>query len=305
MRTADEHLEEALSEYNEKVSQLELGGPKMDLLEALVNRSTILMLMDSFVSSISDLEEAIELIKEIESDGETIDLGTLIKIYENRGQLCYGDDDETMVSDYSKIAEKLPEITGNIRHYDENDIIEMCIGCSEDLVDAGFNTESLPFTNKAIKMLKKKSDVWSKNRIVESYNLLGQAKKDLGDNKMAISAFENAIEVGMPLIRNKEIDDEMEVVFSYVYKGDVECEMELDEYVEDHENAISLLEDLYNHGRLDDIDLLINLHQGLASKLMNDGDMKSSEHHLLRVMDLGMPAMKDAIIELGLKKNDQ
>ena len=45
MRTSDAHLEEALNEYNNKVNRLETEGPAEDLLEALVNRSTVLMLM--------------------------------------------------------------------------------------------------------------------------------------------------------------------------------------------------------------------------------------------------------------------
>ena len=69
MRTSDEHLEEALTEYNDKVNRLETEGSADELLEALVNRSTILMLMDSRVSSLDDLEEAMEIMEEMEEDG--------------------------------------------------------------------------------------------------------------------------------------------------------------------------------------------------------------------------------------------
>ena len=45
MRASDEHLEQALKEYNDKISALEVNGTDDELLEALVNRSTILMLL--------------------------------------------------------------------------------------------------------------------------------------------------------------------------------------------------------------------------------------------------------------------
>ena len=69
MRLSDEHLEEALNEYNDKVNRLETEGSADELLEALVNRSTILMLMDSRVSSLDDLEEAMEIMEEMAEGG--------------------------------------------------------------------------------------------------------------------------------------------------------------------------------------------------------------------------------------------
>ena len=65
MRTSDTHLEEALQEYNDKVNALEAEGGTEELLEALVNRSTVLMLMGSYVSSLDDLEEAMDIMDEM------------------------------------------------------------------------------------------------------------------------------------------------------------------------------------------------------------------------------------------------
>ena len=80
MRASDEHLEQALKEYNDKISALEVNGTDDELLEALVNRSTILMLLGSYTASMTDAEEAIELSKGMKD----VDIGTFVKMYENR-----------------------------------------------------------------------------------------------------------------------------------------------------------------------------------------------------------------------------
>ena len=86
MLASETHLEEALSEYNDKVNLLEEKGPLEELLEALVNRSTVLMLMDSKVSSLDDLEGAMEIMEEMKGNGTEPDVGTYVKVYENHGE---------------------------------------------------------------------------------------------------------------------------------------------------------------------------------------------------------------------------
>ena len=58
---------------------------------------------------------------------------------------------------------------------------------------------------------------------------------------------------------------------------------------------------MYLEHKLDDVQLLINLHQGIATSMMNAGKIELAEKHLMRSINLGIPGMKEAMKEL----NDQ
>ncbi len=296
MRASDEHLEQALREYNDKVSELEISGTKEELLEALVNRSTILMLLGSYTSSMTDVEEAIELSEEMDH----VDVGTFVKMYENRGQMLFDEDEEMMLSDYTKIISRLDEIHGDIRHYGWKDLIMMCDGCAEDLIDLGFFESSVPFTTKAMELIGSNTDNWSTNRKMETLNLIGQADSGMGLDDNAADAYSESIAYGRRLYEISRIDDPMELVFSYIYRGDImESRKEMEAMWDDHEHALEILEDLNSNNRLDDPDLLIKLHQSLASSMMESGRIERAEKHLMRAINLGVPGMKDAMNEMN------
>lgn len=295
MRASDEHLEQALREYNDKVSELEISGTKEELLEALVNRSTILMLLGSYTSSMTDVEEAIELSEEMDH----IDIGTFVKMYENRGQMLFEENEEMLLSDYTKIISRLDEIHGDIRHYGWKDLIMMCDGCAEDLIDLGFFESSVPFTTKAMELIGNNTDNWSTNRKIETLNLIGQADSGMGLDDNAADAYSESIAYGKRLYEISRIDDPMELVFSYIYRGDImESRKDMESMWNDHECALEILEELNSNNRLGDIDLLIKLHQSLASSMMDSGRIERAEKHLMRAINLGVPGMKDAIDEL-------
>ena len=296
MRASDEHLEQALREYNDKVSELEISGTKEELLEALVNRSTILMLLGSYTSSMTDVEEAIELSEEMDD----IDVGTFVKMYENRGQMLFDEDEEMMLSDYTKIISRLDEIHGDIRHYGWKDLIMMCDGCAEDLIDLGFFESSVPFTTKAMELIGSNTDNWSTNRKLETLNLIGQADSGMGLDDNAADAYSESIAYGKRLYEISRIDDPMELVFSYIYRGDImESKKDVEAMWRDHECALEILEDLNSNNRLGDTDLLVKLHQSLASSMMDSGRIERAEKHLMRAINLGVPGMKDAMDEMN------
>lgn len=296
MRASDEHLEQALKEYNDKISALEVNGTDDELLEALVNRSTILMLLGSYTASMTDAEEAIELSKGMKD----VDIGTFVKMYENRGQMIFDDNEEMMVSDYSMIISRLDEIHGEIRHYDWKDLIMMCQGCAEDLIDCDRFEMSVPFTQKALELMKDASDIWSMNRKMEIQNLIGQADTGMGLDDNAIDAYSESILIGEQLYDTSRIEDPIQLVFAYVYRGDImEAKHELEKMWNDHESALVILEELNNRNRLSDPDLLIKLHQSLASSMMESGEIERAEKHLMRAINLGVPGMKDAIDEMN------
>jgi len=302
MRTSDDHLEEALTEYNDKVNALEINGTPEELLEAYVNRSTVLMLMDSYISSLSDLDEAIELMDKMTADGKRIDVGTYVKVYENRGQLLCEDNKEQMAADYAKISSKLNDVRTGIRHYDTKGIVLMCLGCAEDLIDEGFPNDSKPFTEKVLSILSNKNDEWAANRLLELYNLVGQSNNMMGFADEAVDAFTKAIYYGEQLYDRGLVDDSMELIFSYVARGDIMDERgDHESQIRDHEAAIEILEVLNGQRKLDDIELLINLHQGVATVQMGMGMIEEAEKHLLKSINHGMPDVKRTIDDLGLK----
>ena len=167
MRTSDEHLEEALTEYNDKVNRLETEGSADELLEALVNRSTILMLMDSRVSSLDDLEEAMEIMEEMAEGGKVPNVGTFVKVYENHGHLCCEDDAEMMLDDYMRIIPKLSLLNATTRHYDRRSLVNMSLECAKELIDADYGEHALPFLEKGLLFLGSATDDWTLNRRAE------------------------------------------------------------------------------------------------------------------------------------------
>lgn len=301
MSLSETHLEQSLKEYNELVSKLEQRGNKSELVDALIHRSMVLMLLDSFVSAITDLEDALELCEELENEGKTVSPGTLMKIYENRGQMLFDADDEGMFSDYAKIAELMKTVGNETKHYGRKDMIRMCIDCGEDLIDKEQFKQVIPFVEKAIEVIGDEKDKWSLNSLVNVYNMGGQAYLEMEDYAGAIDYLEKSETICENL--GDDLEDKMEFVFSLIYIGDVYSVSGNDaKMIEYHENAIKMLENLDSEGRLDDVELLVNLHQEIASKLMNAGKIKEAEMHLIKVMELGYPVVNEAIDELGIKK---
>ena len=189
MLTSETHLEEALAEYNEKVNRLEVNGSPEELLEALVNRSTVLMLMDSRVSSLDDLEEAMEIMDEMEDSGIIPDVGTYVKVYENHGHLCCEEDAEMMNDDYLRMIPKLSSLDCNTRHYDRKSLVNMCLECSKELIDTDFAQNAFPFLEKGLVFLGAGDDDWTLNRRAEMYSLMGEAHHDLGAYNDALADF--------------------------------------------------------------------------------------------------------------------
>ncbi len=303
MRRSDEHLERALEEYNQKISELESNGSsREEMLEALVNRSTVLLMLESYTSSMEDSEDAIELSKLMESKGEPVNVGTYMKMYENHGQLLYDSDNDGMAEDYAKIVSKLDRTDGDIRHYDKRSLIVMCIDCAEDLIDVDKEENAIPFLQKAIEFIGGDLDKWSRNHKVHILNLLAEVGHSLGQDDGSLSNLEECIRLAGELMFSSSIDDPNELVNAYILRGDIlESMGKLEGMWESHEAAAEILEKMYLEHKLDDVQLLINLHQGIATSMMNAGKIELAEKHLMRSINLGIPGMKEAMKEL----NDQ
>ncbi len=308
MRTSDAHLEEALAEYNEKVNALETNGSADELLEALVNRSTILMLMDSRVSSLDDLEEAMELMEEMEENGRMPNIGTYVKVYENHGNLCCEDDAEMMLDDYRRIIPKLSALNAATRHYDRKSLVNMSLECAKELIDADYGEHALPFLEKGLLFLGSSSDDWTLNRRAEMYSLMGEAHHDMEVYDDALNEFGKSIEIASELYLSNRLDDDMMVsfVYSFVLKGDIEDRNgDRENSINDYESAADVLDQLEAEGRSFDRDLLLDMHRTLSRLLMESGNIERAEAHLMKAMKLEVPNVDVAINRIGAEKRNQ
>ena len=307
MMRSDKHLEEALAEYNDKVNHLEKEGTAEELLEALVNRSTVLMLMGSYVSSITDLEDAMDIIQEMEYEGKKPNVGTFVKVYENHGHMCYEEDIDMMLDDFQRIIPKLSLLNATTRHYDRKSLINMSLECAKELIDADFAESSLPFLEKGLIFLGSMTDDWTLNRRAEMYSLMGEAHHDMGVYDDALSDFDRSLGIASELYLTNRLDDDMMVsfVYSFVLKGDIEDRNgDKEKSIADYESAADVLDQLENEGRNFDHELMLDMHRTLSRLLMEAGDVERAEIHLVKAMKMEVPNMDIAIKNLGAGKKD-
>ncbi len=289
MSRSDSHLEESLEDYNRKVDECEEGGTNEQRLEAYVNRGCVLSMMDSFISAVTDFDEAEEIMELMGSLGEPVDAGTYVKAYVSRGELRTSDGAAGMAEDYSKASGRLHELGPKSRHFDERGIVKMCISCAEDLLDEGYPEIMGPFFEKAERMLFSKTDAWSRNRYVEALNLMGQAEHELGRNDDAVERYDRSISLCQELMGENALDDEMALIFALVSRGDSEAQDEaFEEAVRDYEAAIAVLEVMLSFHRPDTKDLLMQIHREVSEILMKMGETEDAERHLLRALELNV-----------------
>ena len=171
MPTVDEHLEQALREYNEKVNALEDGGSPQELLDAYIHRGCVLSMIGSFVSAITDFDEAIEIITAMEDSGTSVDSGYFVKAYTSRGALEIEKSVKSMADDYRMAASRLGDLKDGSKYYDTKDIAEMCLDCGCDLVDSDLASDAIPYIEKALTVLVGKYDPCSTNRYIHASDL--------------------------------------------------------------------------------------------------------------------------------------
>jgi len=295
----DEHLEAALKDHNDKISKLETsGGTSEEFLDALINRGSILSMMEYYVSAISDFDDAIAIIAELEEEGKTVDPGSFIKAYVSRGELMSPENMGQTVEDYITAASRLSKLEITSKYFDERKIVVMCINCCEDLVDSEFPGEIAPFIEKLYEILPRKKDNWSLNRYLEMLNLDGQATADLSHPDQALEIFTRAIEIGVDLFDKKALEDTMSIVFPLISRGDIAQQKGLfEQYFLDRKAAISLLEGLLEMNRLDDVQILAGLHQDVANTYLTLNKVKEAEEHLMREVMLNMDGAEEYIRE--------
>lgn len=289
MLTSDAHLQKALEEYNEKVDRLERDDNTRELLDAYINRGCILSMMGSNVSAISDFDDAIDIITDLENSGNTVDAGYFVKVYISRGELENDSTGKDMADDYRIAASKLDLVGPGSKYFDEKSLINTCLDCAGDLIDNGFPEDAVPFIDKVHSMVSGKDDEYSRNYLLEAYNLYGQSLMDNEEYEKAYGYFTKAVDLGKALYDEGLISDEMDLVLAYVSRGDIDEHLEKDkEYFDDREAAIEILEDMKSLGALDDEELLSTLHGEIARAYMMKQDIKKAERHLLKQVSFNL-----------------
>ncbi|AGI47782.1 hypothetical protein TALC_00786 [Thermoplasmatales archaeon BRNA1] len=305
MQSSDEHLERALSEYNEAVNRLEADGPSTELLDALINRGRILSMMDSWVTAMEDFNDAVDIIDTLSREGKKVDAGTYVMAYISRGILQGEKDDKAMYDDYMAASVRLPEVGEKSRFYDRKSLIKECIDCAGDLVEADLQDGADPFIEKALSLLVGYDDPWSRNRYFEAMSARGQTLMLNSDNVPAIKAFDETIRVGEELLSDGELDDELLLVYAYVSRGDMESDEKMsDAFFTDRERAIGLMKEMMDNNALEDVELLSELHGEIAKAYMEKGDMKKAESHLLKQVSLNLNGAKGYMDENNLGPRD-
>lgn len=292
MPTADEHLRKALEEYNAKVSALEDGGDRTELLDAYINRGTVLSLMDSYVAAIEDFDDAIDLMREMEAGGVKVDPGCWVRAYVSRGELQGEKGDVAMANDYAEAAKRIKLLGPKSKHFIEREIPEVCADCASDLVDASMPEDALPFTQRALRALVGKEDDASRNLYVRVCNLDAEAQG--GSGEAAEESYREAARVGDALFAEDRLKDMGELALAHASLEEIlEDRGAKSESVEEGEKAIEVLEKMLQEGSLDDQEILSAMHGRVAKTLMDDGKVKEAEKHLMRQVALSIGGAKD------------
>ena len=287
MIRSNTHLAEALEEYNAKVHECEEKGTEEQRLNAYIMRGTILSMMESYISALTDFDDAVEIISSIESKGTRVDPGSFIKAHVSRGELQYADGAVGMADDYAVAAERLTELNENSRYFDRKKIIKMCIECCEDLLDEGYPNNVRPFFEKVEMMLFDKIDPWSENRYVEALNFMGQAEQDLNEFGNSLEYLDKSVKICQELMKKDALEDEMAFVFALMLRGDVGVFNEdFESGLRDFEAAISVLEVMLAYHRPETKELLIQTHRDVSDLLIKMGEDSEAEKHMLRMLEL-------------------
>jgi tetratricopeptide (TPR) repeat protein len=303
MPSFDEHLEAVLRDCNDRINQLE-GSYTTDeeMLDALINRGSVLSMMEYYTSALADFNDAVDLIVKMERDGKAVDPGSFVRVFVSRGEL--NADPGHMAEDYSIASTRLGEIKEDTKFYDRKKIIRMCLDCCEDLLDNGIPGETPPFIDKLYEMLVGRDDDWSRNRYLEMMNLSAQSMFDMNMEDEAMEYFSEAVLTGYDLFQKNSLEDMMSLVFALVVRGDIEQRKGLlEQYFIDRKAAISLLEELLSMNKLDDISVLVRMHQDIASSYMTVNKVKEAEEHLMREVVLNMDGAEEYIREYVNRDN--
>jgi tetratricopeptide (TPR) repeat protein len=295
MDVSDIHLERALKESNATVNMLESNGDEQDLMEAYVNRGSILYMMGYFTSAMEDLTAASEMMEDMESNGQDVDAGTYVKAHATMGSILFEQNCEP-AEEYGYAISRLSDLHPGSKHFDREGIIRLCVESAENLLDNQSPEDALEFVSKGASLLANAQDAWSRNRLLQFNTLMGECHLSMGDLRKAMDCYSTAIEIGTVLVDESCIEDMEELVVPIISRSQCEFDLGLEDmYLSDIELAIGLMEEMLKVNKLQDVEVLIHMHQDAASALMSMGKVEEAERHLMKAMTMGVNGAKDYI----------
>ncbi len=287
---SDDYLERALSEYNDKVNDLEAEGDSEELLEAYVNRGCVLKMLEHYTSSIEDLESAAEIADRIGTDD-----GTYVKMYTALGELYqhFGRDTaEPLV----KAASRLGKINSSSHHFDARRVVTTCIRSAEVLLDDGYSEEAQPFLEKALSATESRMDPWMRNRRMEAYDLMGEMYDIQEEPAKAAEYYMEATDLGMDLMKTGSLEDTEQLAATFMAKAECDLDMGMmDQFVSDSDYAIFLIEEMHKNGMIDSVKEATDICHNVAAEFMKIGKVDEAEKYLMKAMSLTLEGAKQYI----------
>ncbi len=291
MEKADRHLEATLQELNDRVNELEDGSDSAGLLDAYVNRSSVLNMLGYRSSAYDDLESASEIVEDLNSQGVRLDPGILVKIHASMASIIF-DLEGDPVDEYAIVSVLLPEFRSSSRHYDRRWVARMCITACSSLLVCDHPEEVAPFVDKGLQVLSG-SDPWTDNRRMELYFHSGEANDYLDRVEESVEDFTCALEIGTSLMERGQLEDFDLIVLMLASRAEGRTTQGREDLaIIDLTVAVDLLEDRLSNHALNDVEALVSLHHDLAGLLMKNDRVEEAERHMIRAMEvsIGQPS---------------
>ncbi len=274
MQPSDAHLERALAEYNDRISELEDGPLSAELVDALQKRGKVLSLMGYSTSSAEDFEDAADYLEELDRGfGASADLH--VRVYAALGSVYKVSEPDTMWDIYHKILDYIPALEN------PSQCARTCLRCAEDLAETGMTDDCDALLEVAFKA-KGSEDMNGRNVYFESLLLSAALRMEDRQYSKAAVKLNDAAKVGAELYEKGDLYEHGPYAFCLLNLCD--CLMEMDDREASRVNLeilSSLLDDQEFTNDIDSEDLA-DLHGGVGKTLMELGDVKEAEKHLLR-----------------------
>lgn len=300
MRTSTVHLEKALAEYNDKVDKLDREEPSMELLDALINRGTVLSMLDYTTSAKEDFDDAVDLIRTFEKQGIHVDPGYYVRAYVSRAELYSEDEGDSALRDYGQAAEHLNDLRPDSKYYNKKSIADMCSVAIHSLGDMDELDTARPFIDKGLEITSDEDSDYFKNIRLDLLNYSGYAFTLEGNDKAASETFASASELAAELHGRSELDNPEDLVFAFASKADADKKLKgVDTYLSEMENLLSIIDCMVNEGASIDDDIISLLHGDIAKEYMGKGEIALAEKHLMRKMSLELVGSDQYMKENG------
>lgn len=285
MDRTDTHLEASLDGLNSRVNELESAGDPAELMEAYVNRGSILSMLGYRTSALDDLESAAVIAAELPPD--SVDAGTFIKIHTAIASMIMEQGGDPL-DEYLLAATRLDELHPGSSHFDKRSAVRMCSASAEDLMDCENPEYAMRYLDKGLEIASG-TDPWSENRCLDMLIQYAESADMMNDVRGSIDRCSTAIEVGSELMEKGLLEDVEQLVSALVLRASGESDLGMNENtVIDLNAAVGILEGMLENHSLPDADVLMSLHHDLAGALMKTGRIEEAEKHLIRAMEIGI-----------------